>query len=296
MNKKIQEILHIKVPWFYLLLPILIVGLGFVVLGAKSHRFENQSSFNRDIASSVELIYEPAFGFGRYKTISFVDDETVYQKRCSGDDISSVFVNAVSWLLQSRRVMEVCIITYPDGRQIAGKVIPASRSALDADFGQRHIFAGTGITIFYPEAGFYGLGAKVVITEEDDDTVEELNIGTVEEFDATRAAEFVTLHMSIKKTSSIETLEDAVDVIPSSGYYAAEYAEENGKYITVNNYEYFTYRVTESVTAWTALGVHNDFNFSVGLAYPNRDYPESLAAYENNDELFLEILSNIKFE
>jgi len=161
-------------------------------------------------------------------------------------------------------------------------------------FDEAHPLGDSGITVKYPSNGFYGLGANVSEKSAELNLVGGVHVETAAPFEASRTAEFVTMDVSLSKTDA-GSLEEIVEAIPPQSY-DGQYAALNGTYVSVNGYRYFVYRVTEDVTVQIAFGLDGEHRIGVSLAYKRGDDPESLAAYQHNDELFMELLSNITYQ
>ncbi len=160
-------------------------------------------------------------------------------------------------------------------------------------FDESYPLGDSGITVKYPSKGFYGHGAKVVEKPVEGDLIGGVHVETVAPFETSRTAEFVTMDVGVSKTD-VKSLEEIVEAIPPESY-DGQYAASNGTYVSVNGHRYFVYRVTEDVTAQHAFGLDGDRLVGVLLAYKRGDDPESLAAYQHNDELFMELLKSISY-
>jgi hypothetical protein len=147
---------------------------------------------------------------------------------------------------------------------------------------------GTQVRFFYPSNGFYGLGAK--LTKEASGIIVE----TTQEYVPEKGSEFVVLSLSSKKLKAGEsTLEDVVGAIDENSV-DGQYAKLNGEYRTINGRRYFIYKATEDVTVWSAMTIEGNDVIGVSFAYKGSEGEEGQAAYQNNDELFIDILSRIQ--
>jgi hypothetical protein len=161
---------------------------------------------------------------------------------------------------------------------------------------------GTSVSLSYPARGFYGLGvAKRTFTNGDNGSSPEgVRLGVTVPYDPEKGSEFVTVDaMVVRSLSSGETIEDYVDALLSSldkNSNDYQYMKAFGQYRNINSHDFFTYKVTESVWYLSASTIVNGKVINISLAYTPTDGAESKAAYENNDQLFLQILSHLKFE
>lgn len=157
----------------------------------------------------------------------------------------------------------------------------------------------TRLSFSYPSKGFYGIGADVR-TSQAEESVSGYHTGVTVQSTAPyiyeRGSEFVTLWLVARNRRSEEkTLEDAVSAIDPNSI-SGQYAKLNGQYRTINDQKFFVLKVTEDATSWGALTLLDDDAIWITLAYKGAESAESRAAYEYNDQLFLDILSRVKVE
>lgn len=157
--------------------------------------------------------------------------------------------------------------------------------------------ADTGVIVEYPKKGFYDLGADVSISKYEPYVLGSANIATSAEYDPTKASEYVVLTVGIRPKNGNETME----TIASSRNSIEALAP--GHLATINGKKYFiqeSVRETTSVTEWHGATITNNNLVVVTMRFGQAGLDgipaaESIAAYKNNDKLFLDILGHIKF-
>lgn len=194
---------------------------------------------------------------------------------------------------------------------------------------------GTSVFISYPKNGFYGLGIKEV-TETSGDSFNGLgfDIKKVMETSGNRANEFPKkivvskADYDPKKISAGVTLmarglhhlskDETFRTFMDSHFIQVKKAQElmmkqphnqdsprypsSGRYITINGREFSISKWEDGLTYWEAFTEVNGniIYVTIGYTFMPTDDPilraQSTAAYENNDKLFLQILSHLQFE
>lgn len=155
----------------------------------------------------------------------------------------------------------------------------------------------SNISFSYPKDGFYGLGIKTTKISSEGNTF-GIHTESTAKFDPDKQSEYTTLDIkSFKKESKVQTLDDLISnsniVYPSDHEYALK-----GKKVLIGNQEFFIYKGLNGITWWRGLAIIKNNVVDTTLNYwpTQNESPESIAAEQNNDKLFLEILENIKFE
>jgi hypothetical protein len=187
---------------------------------------------------------------------------------------SAVAVIATSAVMIFRKVEPVPVKPQTKVTQLPGNTFDANASV-----------PGTNVTFSYPSKGFYGLGADVV------SSTQTAVVQSTAAYDVEKGSEFVTLTVSAGSTVA-SSLEDMVNVIDANSI-DGQYAKLNGEYRTIGGDRFFLWRVMEDVTVWNAWMLAGKDRISARLAYKATEGAESQAAYQHNDQLFLEILERI---
>ncbi len=156
----------------------------------------------------------------------------------------------------------------------------------------------TGITVEYPTKGYYGLGADVSFSKSDPYPLGSLSINASTKYDQRKAAEYVILTVGARTKKSGETLAMAVDSLSKFKYPEAIKESRN---INIDGHEFYIEKyLGDTKDGWTGMAINGDQVISVLFKYIMGDAqyepaPESIAAYKNNDKLFLQILEHVRF-
>jgi len=159
---------------------------------------------------------------------------------------------------------------------------------------------GTRLSFSYPSKGFYGIGADLKTFTYADGSASgnhtEVTVQSTAPYAYERGSEFVTLWVVARNRRSEEKiLEDVVNAFDPNSING-QYAKLTGEYRTFNDQKFFVMKAAEDVTTWSALTLLDDDAIWISLAYKATDGAESQAAYEHNDQLFIDILSRVKVE
>lgn len=165
---------------------------------------------------------------------------------------------------------------------------------------------GTSITFKYPSKGFYGLpftseSPKIPEYKPDDELPEfgKLNVRAVgfepdrTNFDKNKTAEYIELGLHIEdegvQLKGSETLEEVMALYATNVYHDDLFVKK-GKNSMINNHNFFI------PVRGFAFTLTKDGLLVVVMNDSTTKYPESIAAYKNNEKLFIQILESIKFE
>lgn len=165
-------------------------------------------------------------------------------------------------------------------------------------FDAKVVIPGTTFRLAYPALGFYEFGADVITFTNDGNSEfpKGVRIGPTVSYDEEKGSESVTLDASgVRQLKDSETLRTfiASSVAEGREQFASKVEE---RYVTINGREFYISKAAESVTTWDAVTVVGGEVVSVRLAYTSStNGAHAKAAYMNNDQLFLKILSNIEF-
>jgi len=192
---------------------------------------------------------------------------------------------------------------FPLGIAALGIVLVLGFSAfkLDATLGKNKFIenvtvAGTRVHLTFPKNGFYGHGIHVMnqVPEGPQGVLGAFHLETTDAYDAERGSEFVIMDVRVlARGPEDNSIEDIVKKV-TNGTMEEEYAK-TGKTITINQRDYFIYKMAEDATIWKAVHLDQEIVI-VSLAYTSTDAAQSRLAYQNNDELFKKILEGISFE
>lgn len=150
----------------------------------------------------------------------------------------------------------------------------------------------TRLVFSYPAKGFYGLGADVVTNDAEQSVV----VQTTAPYITEKGSEFVVLTITAEELPiNQKSLKDVINAIDPNSYIG-QYAKMNGGYQTINGREFFLSKVTEDATTWRAWTLTGKDIVTVMLAYKGTEGAESQVAYQNNDQLFLQILEHISLK
>jgi hypothetical protein len=157
----------------------------------------------------------------------------------------------------------------------------------------------TAVSVRYPNRGFYGFGSSIVTINGIDpssDFKKSIRIQPTGPYGEGNSSEYVTVNAGgIKKLGRNERLDTLVDSIMQD--WPNYVSKENQMYVEIEGHRFFIYRELESETIWQAVTTYDGAAVGISLAYSDRDgsYVSRLAD-EHNNELFLQILSHLKFE
>lgn len=154
----------------------------------------------------------------------------------------------------------------------------------------------TGVTVFYPKDGFYGMGiVKLDSTITNANELGLVEIGTAKPIEPQAPSKTLGLHVSVAKNlDQAETLQSIVAKIKPDTMHI------DGRIVIVNDNDFYITKIVgqDAGDAWAGFTLKNDKVISVGITYPYAGpgaSDEDIAAYKNNDRLFLQILQNMKF-
>jgi hypothetical protein len=158
--------------------------------------------------------------------------------------------------------------------------------------------SGTGVVVEYPKKGFYDLGAEISFSKIAPYTLGSANIAVSAEYDPIKASEYIVLSVGIRQKKDNETMETIANLENKNIEALAP-----GQLTTINGKEYFIQKSIHeatSITEWYGASIVNNKTILVTMKFGQSGWDgipsaESLAAYKNNDKLFLDILGHIKF-
>lgn len=156
------------------------------------------------------------------------------------------------------------------------------------------ILPGSHVQVVYPKEGFYGHGTNIQIMTSSTfpSFISSFQLNSTEDYDVTKGNEFVTMMITVSKNTNHTTMSDLeVGSQKLDGRY-----EVSGSVIGAKGQPFVIHKEAEDVTLWSAEAIDGDEIVTVTLAYKGGQGPESDLAYQENDELFREILSHVSFE
>lgn len=158
---------------------------------------------------------------------------------------------------------------------------------------------GTGVSVSYPSAGFYRLGADVSYEEPDPkhDNLGGLHIQPLAHYDTKKASAYVVVDVTVSKRQTTESLEDAMRALSARTSHTLEGAySKEAEIITVGGHTFAVYTVNENVIIWNAYAISAGKLIHASLTYTlGRNEDQQAQKAYDNDELFHQILANLRF-
>ncbi len=141
-----------------------------------------------------------------------------------------------------------------------------------------------------PEGGFYNHGIQLSVTNE------EIHVEPTEQYDVNKGAEFVVFNVLRKPLNSDNESEQGLFDTLSYGSVVREYAGKENNEMIIDGQKATVFAVREDATRWYAVFAHRGMAYEVSLTYKSSPGEASMAAYENNDRLFSDLLKDIELK
>lgn len=154
----------------------------------------------------------------------------------------------------------------------------------------------TSLSIAYPKNGFYGFGVNVLPENVDPERSELGGVGIIPNTnpDIDRPVE---LSVGVYELKNGDTLRG---IIESGHLSTIDIGQENvsGSYLEVNNHEFFVYKRLDNdrLSSWHAISVGKNEVVSLTFQFSLGNDAFSYSAFRNDDQLFLQVISHIKFD
>jgi hypothetical protein len=173
------------------------------------------------------------------------------------------------------------------------EVVELPRNDFDASVG----VPGSSVVVYYPKGGFYGQGVKIYPELGDKGQGEVGGVGIVP--DVGRDEESLSsLSVGVRSLNEPLTLKDALEQNLLAPMIVATRDMEFGSYVSVGGNEFFVAKDSAhpTINLWRAIATNNDEIITVAFTVTDGLDSFSHSAFRNSDQLFLQILSHLKFE
>lgn len=162
-------------------------------------------------------------------------------------------------------------------------------------FDEKINIENTSVSIFYPKHGFYGLGSEVFAAPAmNEDEFHNNFLGRVTILPNQESSQTympVELSIGVFGINESETLKQFINTIPGI-------TQKNGVFITINSHEFFVYHTMFGPISdgWRAISFDQKEIVDISLNFSHNYDAFSYSVFREGGQLFLQILSNLKFE
>jgi hypothetical protein len=178
----------------------------------------------------------------------------------------------------------------------------------DNVFDATETIPGTSVSVAYPKNGFWGLGAVVDERFSSPPGVPEAGEGSYGSLtinpdgSATEKSSLLTLQVGASSRTTTKTLQEAVGSYSSVDGVDLNDARNLGTYVTINGHDFVVFKDPSGYmlpgpgSGWHALSFGRNEIVDVNFLFAADDTLLSQRNFRDDDQLFFQILSHLKFE